>query len=201
LGTAYFLNLPFAQFIKGDFEYRFHQPINTTDKIAYRFYFGAAFPYGNMRVVPFEKQFFTGGANSIRAWQPYYLGPGGYNDTISKSRSFKYTTADIKIEANVEYRFKLFWKLEGAIFIDAGNIWAIKNDTRENALFKFSDFANQIAFGTGFGSRFDFTFLILRFDIGFKLKDPAEPKGYRWTFNRNVNSTFFNYNIGIGYPF
>ena len=199
-GNYNLFGIPFAQYIKSDIDFHYYRPVNSSDKVAFRFFTGVAFPYGNSKTVPFEKQYSGGGPNSIRAWQPRSLGPGSYKELVASSYPDK--TSDIKIESNVEYRFKLFWIIEGALFVDAGNIWSINTkDEREGALFTFDNFYNQIAVGTGFGTRFDFTYFIFRLDLGFKLRDPSEPVGYRWTFVRSVNWSFFNPTIGIGYPF
>lgn len=193
-------NIKFAQFIKGDIDFRYYQPTYSTDKIVYRIFIGVAFPYGNSKTVPFEEQYYSGGANSIRAWQVRNLGPGTYIDPVKSTYPDK--TADIKLEANLEYRFKLFWLLEGALFIDAGNIWSInKNDNRTGALFSFNKFIDQIAIGPGFGTRFDFTYFIFRLDLGFKLRDPTQPYGQRWAFGEKISINYFNPTIGIGYPF
>lgn len=199
-GVYEIYGIGFAQYLKGDVEYRYFQPVNSTDKIAYRVFLGVANPYGNSKSIPFEKQYFSGGANSIRAWATRDLGPGSYRDTSSSFYPDK--SADIKIEANIEYRFKLFWRLEGALFIDSGNIWAIsKNDGREGGLFGFDSFYKEIAIGTGAGMRFDFSFFMIRFDLGLKIYDPAEDAGNRWTFGKTVTHNYLNYNFGIGYPF
>ena len=121
-------------------------------------FFGIGIPYGNSKAIPFEKQYFSGGSNGIRAWQVRTLGPGSYNPTDTVS--FLNQTADIKLEANAEYRFKLFWILEGAVFLDAGNIWTYKDDpARPGAQFKLNKFYKDIAVGTGAGLRFDFKFV------------------------------------------
>ena len=120
-------------------------------------------------------------------------------DTISK---YPNQTADLKLEANVEYRFKLFWILEAALFLDAGNIWSIKEDKREGAFFNKDEFYKEIALGTGLGFRFDLSFVILRLDIGLKLRDPSLPSDRRWIIgNRRFVGDDFTFNIGIGYPF
>jgi outer membrane protein assembly factor BamA len=122
--------------------------------------------------LPFEKKYFTGGANGIRAWQVRSLGPGNYKADVG---SYPNQSSDIKIESNLEYRFKLLLMMEGAIFLDAGNIWAInsKEDGRDGAIFKINEFYKQIAVGTGFGMRFDFNYFLFRLDLGFKLRDPS----------------------------
>jgi outer membrane protein assembly factor BamA len=150
--------------------------------------------------MPFEKQYFEGGANGIRGWQVRSLGPGSYLPT---SATYINQTGDIKIEANLEYRFKLFWILEGATFIDAGNIWAIKNDRdRPGAQFKFNKFYDDVAVGTGFGMRFDLKFVILRTDLGLKLRDPKYSGNSRWIFSRDFTTrNDLAMVIAIGYPF
>ncbi len=192
----------FAQYFKTDIDFRYYQILYGENSLVYRFFAGVGLPYGNSTALPFEKKYFSGGANSLRAWQVRSLGPGSFHEQAD--RSFPNRTADIKLEANLEYRFKLFWLMEGAMFLDAGNIWAIDdNDRREGALFRFDNFYNDIAVGTGLGLRIDFSFFIFRMDIGLKLRDPAEPESRRWIrmhrkFNFENDITF---NIGIGYPF
>jgi hypothetical protein len=196
-------NNVFAQFFKLDFDLRHYRLIPGTDnKIVFRLFSGAAFPYGNLDVVPFGEKYFSGGANGVRAWQVRALGPGAYTYQDEADR-FPNRTADIKIEGNIEYRMKLFWMIEGALFVDAGNIWAInETDDREGALFELSDFHKEIAIGTGLGFRFDFDFFIIRLDFGLKLKDPSMEEGKRWIpLNRSYNYDDWTFNIGIGYPF
>ncbi len=195
-----FLGIRYAQYVKSDLEYRFYHYINRANTMVYRLFCGIGYPYGNMDVLPFEKSYFSGGANGIRAWQVRSLGPGSYSDS---SVVYPNNTGDIKLEANVEYRFKLFWTLEGALFIDAGNIWSIsKNDNREGAEFRFNKFYNQIAVGTGFGTRVDLNFILFRVDLGLKVHDPALTGKDSWVlFDRPLRFKHFTFNIGIGYPF
>jgi outer membrane protein assembly factor BamA len=192
----------FAQYLKTDIDLRYYRMLYGNNSLVYRFFAGAGLPYGNSSALPFEKKYFAGGANSIRAWQVRSLGPGSFHEAVD--RSFPNRTADIKLEANLEYRFKLFWLMEGAMFLDAGNIWAIDdNDKREGALFRFNRFYKDIAVGTGLGLRFDFSFFIFRLDAGLKLRNPAEPEDRRWIpLNRKWNyANDVAFNIGIGYPF
>jgi outer membrane protein assembly factor BamA len=200
-GVYELFNTGFAQYIRGDIDFRHYNILNPGNSIVYRLFAGAGLPYNNSTALPFEKKYFSGGANSIRAWQVRDLGPGSYK-ALTTTR-YSNQTADIKLEANLEYRFKLFWVLEGALFVDAGNIWAInKNDDRVGALFELDKFYNDIAVGTGFGTRFDFSFFIFRFDLGIKTRDPEYDAGQKWIFGpRKLAREDFVLNLGIGYPF
>ncbi|MCF8225192.1 MAG: BamA/TamA family outer membrane protein [Bacteroidales bacterium] len=191
----------YAQYFRTELDLRHYDYIYEEVSLVYRAYIGAAIPYLNSAAIPFEKQFFGGGANSIRAWRVKSLGPGSYEgDTFSR---FPNQTADLKLEVNFEYRFHLIWKLEGAIFLDAGNIWSLsREDDREGALFNFNKFYREIALGTGFGFRFDFNFFIFRVDVGVPLSDPSYPEGERWIpTNYNLDWNDLGLNIAIGYPF
>ena len=199
-GTYKILGLPFAQYVRTDFDLRYNYILNDVSSIVYRGFFGIGIPYGNSKAIPFEKQYFGGGANGIRAWQVRSLGPGSYDPG---KPMFLNQTADIKLEANAEYRFKLFWILEGALFLDAGNIWAYNNDpSRPGSQFIFNKFYKDIAVGTGAGLRFDFKFVIGRVDLGMKLRDPLLTNGSRWIIkSRPYERSDFTMVLGIGYPF
>ena len=200
-GSYQILGQPFAQYIRTDYDLRYNYILNDVSSLVYRGFFGIGIPYGNSKAIPFEKQYFSGGSNGIRAWQVRSLGPGSYiPDTTS---TFLNQTADIKLEANAEYRFKLFWILEGALFLDAGNIWSYNNDpARPGSQFRFNKFYKDIAVGTGVGFRFDFKFVIGRVDVGMKLRDPLLPDGSRWIFlNQPYKRNDFTVVLGIGYPF
>jgi outer membrane protein assembly factor BamA len=202
--TYKILGQPYAQYVRADIDLRYNYRFNDVSSIVYRGFFGIGIPYGNSKEVPFEKQYFSGGSNGIRAWQVRTLGPGSYNPNPGNASSvFLNETADIKLEANAEYRFKLFWILEGALFVDAGNIWSYNYDpTRPGAQFTFNRFYKEIAVGTGTGFRFDFNFVIARIDIGMKLRDPLLPDGARWIFlNGPYKRNDFTIVLGIGYPF
>ena len=190
----------FAQYVKSDIEYRRGFSIDKYNSIASRAFLGVGIPYGNFDVLPFEKKYFTGGANGIRAWPVRSLGPGTYK---ASPEEYPNQTADIKLEGNIEYRFKLISLLEGALFLDAGNIWAInEKDNREGAQFKFSKFYRQIALGTGAGLRFDMSYFILRLDFGVKLRDPSETENRGWILGyRPYSNSDFNLSFAIGYPF
>jgi len=194
------LNTRFAQYLKGDFEYRYGHMIDKSSSVVGRAFFGIGVPFGNFNVLPFEKKYFTGGANGIRAWQVRSLGPGSYK---APSDIYPNQSSDIKLEANLEYRFKMFWRMEGAFFLDAGNIWAINyKDNREGSVFKVNEFYKQIAVGSGFGVRFDFTYFLFRLDLGMKMRDPSLAEGKRFIpGNYQVSSDQFNLSFAIGYPF
>ena len=193
--------VPFSQYVKFDLDLRYYDIIDNSNTLVYRIFGGVGVPYGNSESLPFEKMYFSGGANSIRAWNVRDLGPGSYSG--GSGTRFPNQTGDIKLEANIEYRFKLFWVLEGAFFLDGGNVWNVYSDEFSGGLFKFSEFYNEFAFGSGVGTRFDFSFLLLRLDLGIKLRDPAKLDGERWVsgFNDLTWRDDFTINIGIGYPF
>ncbi len=199
-GAYHLFGNPYSQYIKSDIDFRYYHILNETDKLVYRFFAGAGIPYNNSLAMPFEKKYFSGGANSVRAWQVRSLGPGSFQE--EKFYAFPNNLGDIKIEANIEYRFDLFWVIKGALFLDMGNIWAIyPSDDRKGALFKFNDFYKDIAIGSGIGMRFDFSFFIFRIDFGLKTRYP-DKKLNRWIFNQDkISSNDYNINIGIGYPF
>jgi outer membrane protein assembly factor BamA len=191
----------YAQYARADIDVRHYEYLGEGSNTVFRGFMGVALPYLNSTAIPFEKQFFGGGANSIRAWRVKNLGPGSFaGDTVSK---YPNQTADMKIEFNFEYRFDLFWKLEGALFLDAGNIWSLsKEDDREGALFDLMNFYKEFAVGTGFGLRFDFNFFVFRFDLGIPLVDPSYPEGDRWVpSNNDLKWNDLGYNFAIGYPF
>lgn len=213
--TYMFLGQPYAQYVRGDIDVRYNYSFNDVSSIVYRGFLGVGMPYGNSRSIPFEKQYFGGGANSLRAWQVRSIGPGSYDPTSElDSIGFLNQTADIKLEFNVEYRFKLFWIMEGALFADIGNIWTYNSDEeRPGTQFSFREkrlaetnqllarpFYKDFAVGTGMGLRFDFKFVIGRLDVGMKLRDPRIDQG--WILgNRPYRRRDFALVLGIGYPF
>lgn len=195
-----FLNTRYAQYIKSDIEFRRGIMIDKYNSVVGRAFVGVGIPYGNFDVLPFEKKYFAGGANGIRAWPVRSLGPGTYK---ARPDDYPNQSSDIKLEANIEYRFKLVGPMEGALFVDAGNIWAInKRDNRPGALFRFDSFYKQIAIGTGGGFRFDLNYFILRFDLGLKVRDPAKETARGWIVgDRPLKSDDLNFSFAIGYPF
>lgn len=193
------LGIPFAQFIKTEIDYRRYVPIRKKSRVVIRIASGIAKPFTNLTVVPYEQSFFSGGPNSIRAWRARTLGPGGYDPTNSTTRFDK--IGDLLLEGNFEYRFHIINSFNGALFVDAGNIWRLEADEKKpNSEFLVKKFADQIAIGTGMGIRWDLNFFVLRLDLAVPIKDPKFEVGKRWTFNKKP----FEYtvaNFGIGYPF
>jgi len=191
----------FAQYLKADVDFRTYDFFYEDISLVLRGFLGAGFAYLNSAAMPFEKQYFSGGANSIRAWQVKNLGPGSFNDTTATS--FPNQTGDLKLEANMEYRFKLFWKLEAALFLDVGNIWSLSpEDDREGAQFRFNRFYKELAVGTGVGTRFVFNFFIFRLDLGVPLRNPYPLEGSNWLpGSAGISGRDLTFNIAIGYPF
>lgn len=201
VGSYQILGVDFAQYLKADIDFRSYIFLDEDISLILRGFAGVGYAYANSRSMPFVKQYFSGGANSIRAWQVKDLGPGSYNDP--NESTYPNQTGDVKLEANMEYRFKLFWKLEAAFFLDAGNIWSLSSeDDREGAGFDFNRFYREIAVGTGVGARAVFSFLILRFDLGIPLRSPYAIEGSNWLpGNSGVSGSDLTINIAIGYPF
>lgn len=189
-------DVPYAQYLRPDFFFNYYQVFSSSTQIVYHLEAGIGYAYGNSELMPFEKSYFAGGSNNLRAWRARSLGPGTYTNSEIFEKN-----GDIKINANAEYRFDIFRKLEGALFLDAGNIWLVKEDeNRPGGNFKIDTFTDQLALGTGLGIRLDFTFFILRFDWGIKLKDPSLPVADRWII-RKFSTSDSVINFGIGYPF
>ena len=186
--------VPYSQYIKTEFDYIKHWDIGRNNVIAIRSFFGIAIPYGNSNNIPFSKSFFAGGANDNRAWTAYNLGPG------SSDSKNEFNEANMKIALSLEHRFNLFGSLNGALFVDAGNIWnVLDNEDDPNATFTNFNSFKDIAIGSGFGLRYDFGFFVLRSDIGFKTYDPSYKTANRWFNDYNFGNAV--YNIGINYPF
>ena len=186
-------NIPLAQYFKTDIEYKKFWEVNNNSVIGFRSFIGAIIPYDNS-AIPFTKSYFAGGSNDIRAWQTYDLGPG------SRNSGLEYNIGSLKFLTSAEYRFDLFGSLKGALFMDAGNIWDITNSifAEEKATFNGFKSIKDIAVGSGFGLRYDFSFLVFRLDLGFKMHEPYLENN-KWFRNYNFSNAV--YNIGINYPF
>jgi hypothetical protein len=195
------LGVDFAQYLKADIDFRSYTFLYEDVLLVLRGFAGVGYAYGNSAAMPFEKQYFSGGANSIRAWQVKSLGPGSYADPDASD--YPNQTGDVKLEANMEYRFKLFWKLEAALFLDVGNIWSLSTeDDREGAGFEFNRFYKELAVGTGVGTRFVSSFFVFRLDLGIPLRNPYQVQGAHWLpGNAGVAWNDLAFNLAIGYPF
>ncbi|MBL6648647.1 MAG: BamA/TamA family outer membrane protein [Flavobacteriaceae bacterium] len=193
-GKNKILDLAYSQFFKTELGYIKHLQIGLNSKIAIRSFFGIAVPFGNSNNIPFSKSFFAGGSNDNRAWEVYRLGPG-----ISGATS-EFNEANMKISVNVEYRFKILGKLDGAIFNDFGNIWNVFDDSNDSkrSFDGFKDLS-EIAIGSGFGFRYNLGYFVLRLDTGFKTYNPVLEKKKRWLTDFNFKKAV--YNIGLNYPF
>jgi len=201
-GSFNLFKVPFSHFVRTDIDFRFYNVIDNRNTLVYRFFWGLGYPYGNLKVLPFEKKFFAGGPNSLRAWRAYSIGPGSHQIIDSTEYDKFKNTGDIKLEFNFEYRFKLFWKFEGAMFLDAGNIWDIKKqEERPEGTFIFNKFLKDFAIGTGLGIRVDFSFFLIRLDAGLKLRDPSNINDKWITFNNFFSKNNVVLQFGIGYPF
>lgn len=199
-GEYTLLNIPFAQYVKGDFDYAKNIVIDNRNSLAFHIGGGIAIPYGNASVVPFEKRYFSGGANSVRGWSVRELGPGSYQ---GDKNNFLNQSGDIKLDASVEYRTRLFWKFRGAVFVDAGNIWTLRDyESQPGGQFKFNRFYKQIAVAYGIGLRLDLDFFVLRFDGGMKAINPVYESGRdRYPIIHPDFGRDFAFHFAVGYPF
>ena len=194
-------NISFAQYVKTDFDFAKNIMIDDRNSLVFHIATGVAIPYGNSKSLPFEKLYFSGGANSVRGWSVRSLGPGRYHGN-SGSLDYVNHTGDIKLDLNVEYRTHLFWKLNGAAFIDAGNVWTLKSRySDDTGQFAFNRFYKEIAVSYGLGVRFDLDFLILRFDGGMKAINPMESGADRFPVIKPDFSRDFAFHFAVGYPF
>ncbi|GGH25797.1 membrane protein [Sphingobacterium alkalisoli] len=223
-------NVPYLQYIKGEVDYRLYKHLGGNRQVVFRFNGGLALPYGNnSELLIFEKSFFSGGMNGIRAWQARTLGPGNYNRAGITDENLRLSLrnldqlGEVKLETNLEYRFRLLnnflgAKMNGATFVDMGNIWRLREDRfNPNGQFEINKLFSQIAIGTGFGLRFDMDYFIMRLDAGLKVKDPQFVGTDQWVIqkifdakdfkqeyynsNRPDRYNFIQYNFGVGLPF
>lgn len=213
-GRYKLMDVVFSQYLRFDADYRYYYNSNEINKVVFRIAAGIGIPLVNFPSLPFERSFYSGGANGIRAWQARTLGPGSYN---SQGQFTFDQFGDGQLEANIEYRFKLFKMLHGAVFLDGGNTWLRQVDSsRIGGDFQINRFYKEIAIGSGMGLRADFGFFIIRLDLGLKVRDPQFVETRRWVIgelfdpewkriyrveNNNAKYNFVTFNIGIGYPF
>ena len=200
-----FLGVKYSQYTRSDIDIAYNREIDENNAVAYRFYSGFGLPYGNTRFLPYERRFFVGGGNSLRAWRPRTIGPGSFSDSTSSVSIEK--TGEILIQGNAEYRFDIIDKyVDGAVFMDAGNVWNFQEDVNfQNAEFKFNRFYKELAINSGIGLRFDLTYVVFRVDWGIALHDPSYLEGQRWVIKDFFDNEWINknsaVNFAVGYPF
>lgn len=209
-----------SQYAKTHLELRLAKPLSSTTSFASRLHFGIAVPYGNTSDVPYVKQLFAGGANSMRAWPQRGLGPGGFQDPLANDpmNNFRlFQTGNIRLEMNAEYRFPIFLYLKGAIFFDVGNVWTLNEDNERPGsqfLFRGGDLSNneypfyrQLAVAGGLGFRLDVSYFLIRFDVGARLRNSFPShfdnpnEGDWWNNWEEIRSSSLGYNLGLGMPF
>lgn len=199
-GSYKALGIRYSQYVKADADYSFTHYFDRRQSIAFHVGAGVAVPYGNSDVLPFEKRFYSGGANSVRGWGVRTLGPGSYNSNNSLS-NFIYQCGDIRFDVNLEYRAKLFWVVELGLFLDAGNIWTIKDyEDQPGGVFKFNKFYEQIAAAYGAGIRLDFKYFLVRVDMGMKAHNPASGQEH-WPLLHPRFKRDSEFHFSVGYPF
>ena len=197
-----FLDIAYAQYLRGIFDYTRNFVFDYHNQLVFHFGFGIAYPYGNSTILPFEKRFFSGGANSVRGWSVRSLGPGKFVGRDGRI-DFINQTGDMKLDLNLEYRASLFWKFGGALFIDAGNIWTLRDyEDQPGGQFKISEFWQQIAVSYGLGLRLNFDYFVVRFDMGMKAVNPAyEDEKDHFPILHPRLSRDFAFHFAVGLPF
>ena len=205
--TIKVFDIPFSQFVKIQSELKHTFKFGKNSLFKSRIIAGGAFAYGNSNKIPFSKQFFIGGINSLRAFRSRALGPGTYDGSNDVSVFTPDQSGDVKLEFNTEFRSKIYRFINGALFMDAGNIWLLNKDVNKPGSQFTKDFMKEIAVGVGAGLRFDFNFLVLRTDLAFPIRKPYLPDGQRWVIDQiNIGSGSWRkenllFNLAIGYPF
>lgn len=199
-GVYKVFGIQYSQYAKAEIDYSFTRNFNLRHSVSFHVGGGIGVPYGNSTVLPFEKRFYAGGANGVRGWSVRTLGPGSY-DSRNSVTDFINQCGDIRLDFSAEYRAKLFWVLEGGIFFDAGNIWTIRDyENQPGGVFKVDKFWKQIAMAYGLGLRMDFTYFLVRFDLGFKAYNPAQNQE-RWPLIHPDWHRDATFHFAVGYPF
>lgn len=200
-GYHTFFKSPYSEYVKGDFDISASYAFDDNNTLATHLAVGVAYPYGNSNVLPFEKRYFGGGANSVRGWSTRTLGPGTYSlDSVGSD--FGRKIGDVKLDFSVEFRRKLTNLFELATFVDAGNIWTIRNYVEQpGGMFRWNSFYKELAVAYGLGLRLDLNFLLIRVDGGMKAHNPGLPEGTRWTIFKPDFRRDFAFHFAIGYPF
>lgn len=199
-GRYKLFGINYSQYIKGDVDFARSLIIDERNSVAFHIGGGVGYPYGNRKEMPFERTYFSGGANSNRGWSVRSLGPGSM--PVDKNTTFVYQVGDIRLDVNLEYRSKLFWRFEMATFVDAGNIWTIRSyDHQPKGNFDFTRFYKEIAVSYGLGLRLDFDYFLLRFDTGLKAYNPQEKGSRKWAIVHPNLHDNFAWHFAVGYPF
>ncbi len=200
-GQYTFMDIAYAQYIKGDLDLTTHVNIDNRNSLVVHLGMGIAYPYGNSTILPFEKRYFSGGANSMRGWTVRGLGPGSFKNK-NRDIDFINQSGDMKLDVNIEYRSHLFWKLHSAIFVDAGNIWTIREYKEQpGGKFNIKTFYQDIAFSYGMGLRFELDFFVFRLDCGMKAVNPAYSGKDKYPLLNPDFSRDFALHFAVGYPF
>jgi outer membrane protein assembly factor BamA len=199
-GRFRLFGINYSEFMKLDLDFSRSLMLDTRNSFAFHIGTGIAYPYGNSREIPFERRYYAGGANSNRGWSVRSLGPGRM--ALTDSTSFAQQTGDIRLDASLEYRSRVFWKLELALFLDAGNIWTIYDyDYQKNGVFDFRTFYKEIAVSYGLGVRLDFDYFLVRLDAGLKAYNPQADNNNRWALYKPNFKDNFALHFAVGYPF
>jgi len=193
-------NIPYTQYVRADFGITYHQIFDANNRFVYRLFVGAGTPFGNANVIPFQRRYFSGGANSLRGWAESMLGPGVYRrDMTIPGRDYN-QVGDIKLDLNFEYRYTMFGNLQNALFLDAGNVWTARSyEMQRGGEFRLNTFWQQLGISYGTGFRYDLSFVVLRVDFGVKLYDPGLPRSESW--RTNLTRRDWALHFAIGYPF
>ena len=194
--------IAYSQYAKFDFDFAKSVVLDEKNSLAFHIAFGIGLPYGNSTILPYEKRYFSGGANSVRGWSVRGLGPGAYKGKDGKI-DFVNQTGNMKLDLSIEWRTFMFWKIHGAFFVDAGNVWNTRSYAdMQGARFRFKDFYKQIALSYGIGLRFNFDYFILRLDGGMKAIDPSVPKGrLHYPITKPNFDRDFTLHFALGLPF
>jgi outer membrane protein assembly factor BamA len=194
------MNIAYAQYVKGDFDFTARYKFDSRHSLVMHFGVGVAFPYGNSRILPFEKRYFAGGANGMRGWTVRTLGPGSYRSS-DRNIDFINQSGDMKLDFSLEYRTHLFWMLHSALFIDAGNIWTLRNYDEQPGGQISPTFYKDIALSYGLGLRLEFDMFVFRLDAAMKAINPAYDGRERYPLINPKFNRDFALHFAIGYPF
>lgn len=198
-----FFGVPYAQFAKFTNDFRYYLVFNPKKQLAFRLLAGVGVPYGNSEVLPYVKQYYAGGSHDIRAFYARSIGPGSYVPEQGENVNYYLDqSGELKLMANMEYRFPLLYRVNGALFVDAGNVWLLNEDSsRPGGKFAFNTFLNEVAIGAGAGLRVDVTYFVFRLDMGIPVRKPYPVEQGRWIFGNTSFLNEFILSLAVGYPF